>query len=168
MRQKGSFWNWYKMMGMTKALKCCQNLYQVVVCACPRANSDAGLTLTIFVTESKLFPGVSIIWMTVNNLKKYLRTHVLKCQLHVHSATSFFRSIRTQTFRRKWLMRRRRSTPNIQSLTHSNRQYTQHTAAAEIRYEVRLFVTRIPNRPTSTDMTHEAWQPSVQGRRCQP
>ena len=37
MRQKGSFWNWYKMMGIMKALKCCQNLYQVVVCPCPGA-----------------------------------------------------------------------------------------------------------------------------------
>ena len=27
MRQKGSFWNWYKMMGIRKALKCSQNLY---------------------------------------------------------------------------------------------------------------------------------------------
>ena len=24
MRQKGSFWNWYKMMGIIKAIKCCQ------------------------------------------------------------------------------------------------------------------------------------------------
>ena len=32
---KGSFWNWYKIMGIIKALKCCQNLYQVVVCQCP-------------------------------------------------------------------------------------------------------------------------------------
>ena len=32
--QKGYFWNWYKMMGIIKALKCCQNLYQVVVCPC--------------------------------------------------------------------------------------------------------------------------------------
>ena len=37
MRQKGSFWSWYKMMGIIKALKCCQNLYQVVVCPCPGA-----------------------------------------------------------------------------------------------------------------------------------
>ena len=36
-RQNGSFWNWYKMMGIIKALKCCQNLYQVVVCPCPGA-----------------------------------------------------------------------------------------------------------------------------------
>ena len=34
LRQKGSFWNWYKMMEIIKALKCCQNLYQVVVCSC--------------------------------------------------------------------------------------------------------------------------------------
>ena len=30
--QKGSFWNWFQMMGIIKALKCCQNLNQVVVC----------------------------------------------------------------------------------------------------------------------------------------
>ena len=34
MWQNGSFWNWYKMVGIIKALKCCQNLYQVVVCPC--------------------------------------------------------------------------------------------------------------------------------------
>ena len=28
MRQKGSFWNWYKMIGLIKALKCCQNFYR--------------------------------------------------------------------------------------------------------------------------------------------
>ena len=37
MRQKGSFWNWYKIMGILEALKCRQNLYQVVVCPCPGA-----------------------------------------------------------------------------------------------------------------------------------
>ena len=37
MRQKGSFWNWYNMMGIIKALKSCQNLYQVVVCPYPEA-----------------------------------------------------------------------------------------------------------------------------------
>ena len=37
MRQKGSFWNWYQIMGTIKALKYCQNLYQVVVCPCPGA-----------------------------------------------------------------------------------------------------------------------------------
>ena len=35
MRQKGSFLNWYKIMGIIKALKCCQNLYQEIVCPCP-------------------------------------------------------------------------------------------------------------------------------------
>ena len=34
-RQNVSFWNWYKMMGMIKALKCCQNLYQLAVHVCP-------------------------------------------------------------------------------------------------------------------------------------
>ena len=37
MRQKGPFWNWYKMMGILEALKCCQDLYQVVICPCPGA-----------------------------------------------------------------------------------------------------------------------------------
>ena len=37
MRKKGSFWNWYKMMEIIKALKCCQDLYQVVVCPYPGA-----------------------------------------------------------------------------------------------------------------------------------
>ena len=41
-RQKGSFWNWYKMMGKIKALKCCQNLYQVLVCPCPGAFMTLG------------------------------------------------------------------------------------------------------------------------------
>ena len=39
MRQKGYFWIWYKMMGIIKALQCCQNLYQVVVCPCPGRHS---------------------------------------------------------------------------------------------------------------------------------
>ena len=33
----GSFWNLYKMMGIVKTLKCCHNLYQVLVCPCPEA-----------------------------------------------------------------------------------------------------------------------------------
>ena len=37
MRQRGSFWNWYKMTAIVRASKCCQNLYQVVVCPCPGA-----------------------------------------------------------------------------------------------------------------------------------
>ena len=37
MRQKRSFWNLYKMMGIINALKCCQNVCQVVVCPCPGA-----------------------------------------------------------------------------------------------------------------------------------
>ena len=32
LRQKWSSWNWYKMVGIIKALQCCQNLYQVVIC----------------------------------------------------------------------------------------------------------------------------------------
>ena len=55
MRQKGYFWNWYKMIGVIKALKCCQNLYQVVVCPCPGAFFNPGLTLTILMTVSSLF-----------------------------------------------------------------------------------------------------------------
>ena len=30
LRQKGSFCNWYKTMGIIKVIKCCQNVYQVV------------------------------------------------------------------------------------------------------------------------------------------
>ena len=37
LRQRGSFWNSYEMIGIIKALKCCQNLYQVVVCLCTGA-----------------------------------------------------------------------------------------------------------------------------------
>ena len=37
MKQKGSFWNWSKRVGIIKALKCCQNWYQVVVCLSPVA-----------------------------------------------------------------------------------------------------------------------------------
>ena len=37
LRQKGSFWNWYTMMWIIRALKCCQNLFQVDVCPCPGA-----------------------------------------------------------------------------------------------------------------------------------
>ena len=61
----GSFWNLYKMMGTIKALKCCQNLYQVVVCPCPGAfsNYDPMLTLTTFMTGSNLFPDASV-WLT--------------------------------------------------------------------------------------------------------
>ena len=53
------------MMGIIKALKCCQNLYQVVVCPCPGlfSNDDPGLTLTIFMTGSNSFIDVSE-WMT--------------------------------------------------------------------------------------------------------
>ena len=32
MRQKQSFWN--KIMGIIKALKCCQNVYQIILCLC--------------------------------------------------------------------------------------------------------------------------------------
>ena len=45
-----------------RALKCCQNLYQVVVCLGLFSNDDPGLTLTIFVTGS-LVPDTSV-WVT--------------------------------------------------------------------------------------------------------
>ena len=50
------------MMGMTKALKCCQNLYRVVVCPCLGlcSNDDPGLTLTIFMLGVKLFLDASV------------------------------------------------------------------------------------------------------------
>ena len=45
MRQKGSFWNWYAhALGLF-------------------SNDDPGLTLTIFMTGSNLFPDASI-WVT--------------------------------------------------------------------------------------------------------
>ena len=47
------------MMGITKALKCCQNLYEVVVCPCP----GAFLTFLIFMIGSNLFPDDSV-WAT--------------------------------------------------------------------------------------------------------
>ena len=63
----GSFWKLYKMMGIVNALKCCHNLYQVVVCPCPGAfffsNYDPVLILTIFMTGSNLFPDASV-WVT--------------------------------------------------------------------------------------------------------
>ena len=65
MRQKGSFWNWYKMMGIIEALKCCQNLYQVVVC--PFSNDDPGLTLTIFMTGSNLFLLLLYRWQLIEH-----------------------------------------------------------------------------------------------------
>ena len=50
------------MMGITKALKCCQTLYQVVVCLVPGAflNDDLGFSLTIFTAGSNLFPDASV------------------------------------------------------------------------------------------------------------
>ena len=55
------------MMGIIKALKCCQNLYQVVVCPCSGvfSNDDPGLTLTIFMTGFKFVPDASV-WVTAN------------------------------------------------------------------------------------------------------
>ena len=49
--QKGSFWNMYKMMGIIKALQCCQNLYQALVLF---SNDDPVLILTIFMTGSNV------------------------------------------------------------------------------------------------------------------
>ena len=70
MRQKGY---WYKMMGITKALECYQNLYQVVVHALGLFSNDhPALTLTIFMTESNLFPDASV-WVTAY---KALSAHV--------------------------------------------------------------------------------------------
>ena len=69
MRQMGSFWNWYKMMGIIKAIKCFQNLYKVVVCPCPGAffKDDLGLTLTIFMTESNLFLMLLYGWQLIEH-----------------------------------------------------------------------------------------------------
>ena len=54
------------MMGIIKALKCCQKLYQVVVCPCPGAfsNDDPGLTMIIFMTGSKSFVPDASVWVT--------------------------------------------------------------------------------------------------------
>ena len=102
MRQKGSFWNWFKIMGITKALKCCQNLYQVVVCPCPGAfsNDDPGLTLTIFMIGSNLFPDVSV-WVTTYNwiikcscISKFvLIQHILSTQVSDTGPMVFFQII---------------------------------------------------------------------------
>ena len=70
MKQKGSFWNWYKMMGIIKAFKCYQNLYQVVVCPYPGAffsNDNPGLTLNIFMTGSTLFPMLLYGWQLIEH-----------------------------------------------------------------------------------------------------
>ena len=74
MRQKGSFSNWYKMMGIIKTLKCCQNLYQVIVCPCRAfffffffSNNDPGLTLTIFMTGSNLFLILLYRWQLIEH-----------------------------------------------------------------------------------------------------
>ena len=62
-------------MGITKAFKCCHNLYQVVVCSCPGAffsNDDPGLTSTIFMTGTNSFPDASV-WLAAY---RALNTHV--------------------------------------------------------------------------------------------
>ena len=48
-------------------------------------------------------------------------------------------------------MRRRRQTANIPNLTHSNRQDSQHMAAADIRHEMRL------TRPHATEPPQLTW-----------
>ena len=53
------------------------------------------------------------------------------------SATSLFRSTKTQTIKRNRLMNWRRQTANIPNPTYSNRQDPQHMAAADIRHEIR-------------------------------
>ena len=63
MRQKGSFWNWCKMMGTIKALKCCQNMFQVGLFW----NDDPGLTLTIFMTGSYLFLMLLYGWQLIEH-----------------------------------------------------------------------------------------------------
>ena len=58
-------------------------------------------------------------------------------------------------------MSRRRQTANISNPTHSNRQDPQHMAAADIRYEMRLFAH--PNR--SHLNWHDPRNLSLQDRR---
>ena len=67
-----SFWNWYKMMGIIKSLKCCHNLYQVVVCLCPGAffpwvELDHTYDRIIF------FPDASVWVRTLNDLVLYFQ-----------------------------------------------------------------------------------------------
>ena len=68
MRQKESFWNWYKMMGIAKALKCWLYVHAMGLFS----NDVLGLTLTIFMTGSNLFPDASA-WVTAY---KALSAHV--------------------------------------------------------------------------------------------
>ena len=65
MRQKGSFCNWYKNDGNNESFKM---LPELVLWLYAHAlglfsNDDTGLTLTIFMTGSNLFPGASV-WVT--------------------------------------------------------------------------------------------------------
>ena len=56
MRQKGSFWNWYKLMGIIKALKCCQNFFF--------SNDDPGLTYLDHFYDRVKFVPVASVWVT--------------------------------------------------------------------------------------------------------
>ena len=58
-------WTGTKMMGIIKALKCCQNMYQVVVCPCPRAFFKwwPWIDLVHFYVRVKFVPGASV-WVT--------------------------------------------------------------------------------------------------------
>ena len=66
------------MMGVTEALKCCQVLKYCTKWLYAHAmglffsNDDPGLTLTIFMTSSILFPDASV-WVTAH---KALSAHV--------------------------------------------------------------------------------------------
>ena len=65
MRPKGSFWKWYTMMGIIKALKCCQKLYQVVVCPCSGTLFKwwTWVDLDHFYDRVKFVPDASV-WVT--------------------------------------------------------------------------------------------------------
>ena len=57
------------MTGIIKALKCCQNLYQVVVCPCPGAffQMMTWVDLDHFYDRVKFVPDASV-WVTASAL----------------------------------------------------------------------------------------------------
>ena len=60
MRQKGSFWNWYKLTGIIKPLKCCQNLYLDHFYDSVKFVPDTSVRVTAYRALSALvFPSVS-------------------------------------------------------------------------------------------------------------
>ena len=88
MRQKGSFWNWYKMMGKIKALKVCQTCTKWLYAHALRlfSNDDPGLTLIIFMTASNLFLMLLYGWQLIEHwvllhFQAFLIQHILSTQV---------------------------------------------------------------------------------------